>query len=131
MLLVNKETATDVKLIDFGLAKKINKSTLLNHLCGTKEYMAPELKSDKRGETGYSFPVDMWSLGVILYVLLSGVMPFTEEEDFDSYTNDVTADDMFQTVSPAARDLIQQLLDKNPDTRITAAQAVKHAWFKD
>lgn len=71
-LLKNNEDLTSIKLIDFGLSRKLGKDEIMNDVNGTPFYIAPEIL-----EGTYDKQVDMWSLGVILYILLCGVPPFS------------------------------------------------------
>jgi calcium-dependent protein kinase len=96
---------------------------------GTPHYVAPEML-----EGSYGFECDIWSLGVILYVMLSGQFPFhasTPAEVFEKIKkNDVKF--LFKEwdeVSNEAKDLIKKLLTKNPKKRYTALQAMDHSWF--
>lgn len=85
ILLVDSYNDVDVKLTDFGLAKKANQEGLKT-FCGTPQYFAPEVLSRKTSENGigrYGAAADVWSLGVVLYILLSGTFPFAEEHLFD------------------------------------------------
>lgn len=110
-----------IKLIDFGFAKVLTKHnnfrTSTN--CGTVGYTAPELIS---GAAGYSFPADIWSFGILLAELLSGVLPFEEKNDpFELQQQIVKGQIKLQKdfIDPIARDLFNKILVVEPNMRIT------------
>jgi calcium-dependent protein kinase len=119
----------EVKLIDFGCSKIFNKSSKFQGLIGTVQYIAPEvIKND------YTEKCDVWSCGVIMYVLLSGRYPFegeSEEEIEKSVLKGKISfnDPLFKTVSKYAKDLITYLLTYDPNKRPTSLQALKHPFF--
>ncbi|CAG8680007.1 27058_t:CDS:2 [Dentiscutata erythropus] len=119
-------------ITDFGLSKILkNHDDILMTACGTPGYVAPEVLSQK----GYSIPCDIWSLGVILYTVLSGYTPFWGQDQaalFDSilkgrYDFD---EDYWDHISNEAKDLINKMLTYKPSERITAHDALKHPWFE-
>jgi len=97
ILMNSKENDRDIKIIDFNISMETNHTEILTRTCGTLEYMAPELKLKK----GYSFPVDIWSSGVILYALLSGKMPFDDNENFETYKG-IVLDNEWDLISSEA-----------------------------
>ena len=119
-----------IKIIDFGLAKVLQPGEDYRAMCGTAEFVAPEIVSyDRIGPS-----TDIWSLGVIAYILLSGLSPFLGDTDLETYSNISGVrysfeDPMFDIVSPAARDFIQCLLQKNPERRPSAEQCLSHPWM--
>ncbi|CAM6071811.1 unnamed protein product [Sphagnum tenellum] len=121
----------NLKISDFGLSalpQQFRADGLLHTTCGTPNYVAPEVIDDK----GYDgAKADLWSCGIILYVLMAGYLPFDEASLMTLYKKihkaDFTCPPWF---SPAARRFILQILDPNPKTRITAAQIYKIDWFK-
>lgn len=121
----------EVKLIDFGLSKIVkSKNSSLKTMAGTPFYMAPEVI---KGE--YSSQCDSWSLGVLMYFLLCGFLPFHGEnrsQIFDRIKNGSYHLDYleFELVSPEAKNLIRKLLVNDPAKRITPDMALKDAWFQ-
>ncbi|ETO04605.1 hypothetical protein RFI_32791 [Reticulomyxa filosa] len=122
----------NMKLIDFGLAGSC-KNQLLKTPCGTPNYVAPEILRKEK----YGVSVDMWSAGVILYIILCGFPPFYDEnEDMTRlYRKIKTADfDMpspyWDNVSTDAKDLVKKLLVPDPTKRLTSAATVKHPWLQ-
>lgn len=120
-----------VKLADFGSSAKLgsNRRTLKTQV-GTSFYLAPEIIQ----KMAYGRPVDLWALGVLLYITLSGELPFPGTESDDYCRNAVNVDlefppDPWSAFSADARDFIRSLMDKNPHTRLTARDALKHAWI--
>ncbi|XGW05764.1 hypothetical protein V3C99_016264, partial [Haemonchus contortus] len=127
LLLVSKK---QVQLCDFGLA-----CTVLGPLfrvCGTPTYCAPEILR----ETGYGFPVDVWSLGVLLHVMLVGFAPFRSTERsrlFRLITQGRLHFDLpeWKGISSKARDLLSQLMSTSPSKRPVAAQIPTHPWIRE
>lgn len=122
----------DVKIIDFGLSKMITNptGTSLKSLVGTPCYVAPEVLDGQYGKE-----CDCWSLGVIMYSLLSGRLPFFSQnarELYDSiHYEPVNFDfDEFADISAQAKDLITKLLAKDKKERFTCTQAIHHEWFE-
>ena len=108
---------TTIKIADFGLARHAAASCM-ETVCGTPQYVAPEIIMGTPGNT-YSFPVDMWSAGVILFILLGGYPPFYDEHEprlfmkirQGKYSFD---DPVWDEVSDSAKDLIRRLLVVDP-----------------
>ena len=99
--------------------------------CGTLAYVAPEVLIGK----GYDQEADVWSVGVILYLLISGKLPFDSPEkraiiDKTLHCQLPLKEDVWVHASSSCRDLIKGLMDKDPKTRLTAQQAREHVWFK-
>jgi len=126
-ILVN-ETG-DLKLIDFGLSKQV-KVKKMHTIVGTPYYVAPEVLEGK-----YGLKCDIWSLGVILYILLSGYLPFGGTSVADVFDKIKEAKYSFKQkewkkVSPEAIELIKNMLEVNTKKRFNAEQCLKHSWFK-
>jgi len=121
---------TTVKIIDFGTAKQLDPGDRVKVLCGTPEFVAPEVVRYDYISTGS----DMWSLGVICYILLSGFSPFMGDTDTETYNNisSVTYDfecEEFDDISENAKDFINCLLKDKPKLRMTAEQCLEHSWL--
>ncbi|KAI0795053.1 hypothetical protein C8Q75DRAFT_748694 [Abortiporus biennis] len=116
-----------VKLGDFGFTREFDKSVLLETFCGTTGYAAPEMLLCKK----YLGPeVDVWSLGVILYTLLTGTLPF--DDDDDSIMREKVIIGEYEDpdwLSDEARDLIKNILVVDPAKRLSIAQILAHPWF--
>ncbi|CAM9777421.1 unnamed protein product [Chrysoparadoxa australica] len=130
ILLVSPDDDVDVKISDFGLAKRANKEGLKT-FCGTPQYFAPEVLKRRNTVMGmgrYGKEADMWSLGVILYILLSGTHPFHESSLYEQIRQALFsfAGPEWSAVSEAAKDLVTKLLMANPRDRLTASQALQH-----
>ncbi|XP_040268514.1 death-associated protein kinase 2-like isoform X1 [Bufo bufo] len=131
MLLEKDVPHPRIKIIDFGLAQKLEDGTVFKSLCGTPQYIAPEvINYEQLGP-----PTDMWSIGVITYILLSGLSPFQGETDAETLTNVVAGnyefdDRYFKDTSDMAKEFIQQLLLKDPRDRMTAVECLIHPWIK-
>ena len=115
------------KLADFGFAKRVGSDRTFT-ICGTPDYQAPEIIE----RTGTSMPADMWALGILLYEMLVGDPPFMSNSDdpWDTYARIIECRyTLPKYLSVTVRNLISQLLRKNPVERLTAAQARTHPWF--
>ncbi|KAK6491818.1 putative serine/threonine-protein kinase irlB isoform X1 [Huso huso] len=131
ILCVNRAT-NKIKIIDFGLARRYKPREKLKVNFGTAEFLAPEVVN----YDFVSFPTDMWSLGVITYMLLSGLSPFLGEDDNETLNNILACQwdfegEEFGNISEEAKDFISKLLIKNKCWRISATEALKHPWLSD
>ena len=119
----------NIKLIDFGTSNYFHKNEKLSLKVGTPYYIAPEIL-----KSTYNYKCDIWSLGVIMYILLSGNPPFNGPDDqailnkvkMGKYSMDIPE---FSQVSSEAKDLIQKMLTYDPEKRISAIEALRHPWF--
>jgi len=130
LLLKSKEDDSTIKIADFGFAKEISEHAGLSTQCGTPGYVAPEILEGKE----YGTEVDMWSIGVITYILLGGYPPFYDEKQANLYRKIKKGEyefdpEYWDAVSSDAKDLISKMLVVNPAKRLTAAQALRHPWF--
>ncbi|XP_028993367.1 myosin light chain kinase, smooth muscle-like [Betta splendens] len=130
IMCVNK-TGSKIKLIDFGLARRLENTGTLKVLFGTPEFVAPEVINYE----AISYPTDMWSIGVICYILLSGLSPFMGDNDNETLSNVTSAtwdfeDEAFDEISDTAKDFITKLLKKDMKARLTCAQCFEHPWLK-
>lgn len=121
-----------VKIADFGLSKVVGHETTLRTACGSPSYVAPEVLS--RSYDGYTDEVDLWSAGVILYILLCGFPPFYSEDTAELYAQIQQGRFDFPSpywdhISDGAKDLIQHLLVVDPNNRLSAVQALQHPWI--
>ncbi|BFG36560.1 hypothetical protein CerSpe_228340 [Prunus speciosa] len=120
----------NLKVSDFGLSavtEQVQPDGLLHTLCGTPAYVAPEVLA-KKGYEGAK--VDIWSCGIILFVLNSGYLPFNDQNLMVMYRKIYKGDFRFpRWTSPDLRRLISRLLDTNPETRITVDEILKDPWF--
>lgn len=119
----------NIKIADFGVSRKVIDNEILFEQCGTPAYIAPEIVR----ELGYKgYPVDIWSAGVCLYAMLYGNVPFKANQmgDLNKMILDATIE-YKDTVSEEARDLMQRMLQKNPNKRLTALESLNHKWFED
>ncbi|CAG0913427.1 unnamed protein product [Notodromas monacha] len=131
LLLASKAKGAAVKLADFGLAIEFqNDQSAWFGFAGTPGYLSPEvLKKEPYGKA-----VDIWACGVILYILLVGYPPFWDEDQHRLYAQikagayDYPSPE-WDTVTPEAKNLINQMLTVNPAKRITASEALKHPWI--
>lgn len=119
----------NIKLIDFGLCNLEDSENCLGRV-GSPEYCCPEIVDPDYGEySGYV--ADAWSCGITLYALLNGRFPFDEDQLSSIADGDYVPLTWTRTVSPQAQDLVEALLDPNPETRMTIEQALRHCWFAD
>jgi len=131
LLLKGGVVDTDVMLSDFGLSKIIGVESMMETACGTPYYVAPEVLS----ASGYDKEVDLWSVGVITYLLLCGFPPFYGESLPEVFEQIMKAEYDFPEpywtdISKEAKDLIGKLLVVDAKKRLTATQALQHPWIK-
>uniref|UniRef100_A0A8C0DYC4 Myosin light chain kinase 3 n=2 Tax=Balaenoptera musculus TaxID=9771 RepID=A0A8C0DYC4_BALMU len=131
ILCVN-QTGHQIKIIDFGLARRYKPREKLKVNFGTPEFLAPEVVNYEF----VSFPTDMWSVGVITYMLLSGLSPFLGETDAETMNFIVNCSwdfdaDTFEGLSEEAKDFVARLLVKEKSCRMSATQCLKHEWLNN
>lgn len=130
-LLVSNAPDSPIKIADFGFADFQKEGTLLREVCGSPGYIAPEIVSLRPGD-GYTIAADIWSMGVILYILLTGYPPFSAENDEDSF--ELTKKGQYdrepiESLTPAAQNLISRMLVLEPGQRLTSAEVLRHPWI--
>ncbi|OQR98221.1 protein kinase [Achlya hypogyna] len=150
-ILIVQDDVCQVKLSDFGIARRLQgprHSVVAEHSvfadesengfrprerfarahtkCGTRDYVAPEVMSGK----GYGTQADMWSIGVVLYVVLSGYAPMFGPIEGSSDLTVQFTEECWDTTSAGAKHLIRSLLVRNPDKRMTATEAMMHQWLR-
>ena len=119
-----------IKLIDFGTAKIFKPGKKMNKFIGTSYYIAPEVLKER-----YDEKCDVWSCGVILFILLCGYPPFNGNTNVDIFhaiqnQNPIFGGEEWEDITPEAKELIKLMLKKNPSDRLTAEMCLKHKWFK-
>ena len=136
-----------IKICDFGIGRILSSpDELLHDQCGTPMYMAPEILLCTK-EKGYKgFPVDIWSAGIALYIMLSGALPFSVKNENDSFLegNNNKKKNIalkkaiinnnpkkLEKISNNARDLLHGLLNKDPSKRLTCDEILNHPWLND
>ncbi|XP_008796072.1 calcium-dependent protein kinase 20-like [Phoenix dactylifera] len=130
-LFANKKETAPLKAIDFGLSVFFKPGECFNEIVGSPYYMAPEVL-----KRNYGPEIDVWSAGVILYILLCGVPPFwaeTEQGVAQAIIHSVIdfKRDPWPKVSNNAKDLVRQMLDPDPKRRLTAQQVLEHPWLQN
>mmetsp|Transcript_14737 Transcript_14737/g.41494 ORF Transcript_14737/g.41494 Transcript_14737/m.41494 type:complete len:400 (-) Transcript_14737:77-1276(-) len=137
IFLRSPDDISTARLGDFGFAVAVGCTTGHSPRCGCLEYSAPEVVLSRRGDgILYDCAVDMWSLGVVLFCVLSGGFPF-QDDDTLQLRQDVTTckfnfdAPVWEKISLEAKSVISQLIVVDPAERLTAAQALQHPWFQE
>lgn len=137
-MLVDRRATSEIKISDFGLSKILaDDGETMQTICGTRAYSAPEVNfGGQRGSARYTSKVDTWSLGVMLYVVLAAYHPF--DPYGDSGDAEIWAricrgewnfdDEVWDSISDEAKDLIQHLLSRNPSKRYGTQELLAHRW---
>ncbi|KAG6949733.1 hypothetical protein JG688_00014506 [Phytophthora aleatoria] len=130
-ILKDTESAV-IKIADFGFAKLVTEETNMSTMCGTPGYYAPEIVR----KLPYDSKCDIWSLGVIAYILLCGFPPFYDENQVEEMRKILNGDfefvaPYFDGVSQQAKDIICKMLVVQPSKRLTAQEVLDHPWFND
>ncbi|CCE83432.1 Piso0_004007 [Millerozyma farinosa CBS 7064] len=130
-ILLQNKAKTIVKLTDFGFVREFNprKRNFLSTICGTTVYMAPEIL---KGDTYSGFAIDIWSLGVILYTMLYGEMPFDEGDDLKTKAKILDKDpEFYNTVPSEAVSLVKAMLSKSPKDRPSIEEVLASPFLLD
>ncbi|KAH6803109.1 CDPK-related kinase [Perilla frutescens var. frutescens] len=130
-LFTSKEEDSTLKAIDFGLSDFVKPDERLNDIVGSAYYVAPEVL-----HRAYSTEADVWSIGVIAYILLCGSRPFWARTESGIFRAVVKAEPTYEeqpwpTLSSEAKDFVKRLLNKDPRKRMSAAQAMCHPWLRN
>mmetsp|Transcript_96330 Transcript_96330/g.132515 ORF Transcript_96330/g.132515 Transcript_96330/m.132515 type:complete len:232 (+) Transcript_96330:265-960(+) len=128
-LLYKENDDSFIKLIDFGLAKRVCKNEVMNAPNGTPYYIAPEVLKGS-----YTTQCDNWSMGVVMFIMLSGKPPFGGKSNKEIIDNVLKGEYNFNhpvwsVISDEAKDLIKKLLDRQADMRLTSEEAYNHPWI--
>ncbi|XP_076659527.1 obscurin isoform X3 [Halictus rubicundus] len=128
-LLISHTGGDDLKICDFGLSRRITQTKLMTLAYGMPEYVAPEVTNNE----GVSYSADMWSVGIITYILLSGISPFRGFNDRETLLKIRDGkwefDDRWQNISEDAKDFIRLLLMYNCERRMDVKAALTHPWI--
>jgi calcium/calmodulin-dependent protein kinase I len=130
LLLTSESDDSDIKIADFGFAKKVKSPNSLTTQCGTPGYVAPEILEGKP----YDTQADMWSLGVIVYILLGGYPPFIEQNQRELFRKIRKGqyefhEEYWGQVSDEAKNLISKLLTVDPSKRYNATETLSNSWI--
>ena len=132
VLMTSNDENADLRILDFGLSKIIGPDEKCTEPYGTLSYVAPEVLLD----IPYGKEVDLWSLGVIAYLMLSGSLPFDDRESEEEIARKTVSEDppykgsIWKKISDEAKDFIKKLLVKNPEKRMNVKEALQHEWFR-
>jgi len=137
LLLVSKSRKSKIKVSDFGLSKVSNSFSVLQTFVGSPLYIAPEIICSAETGGSYSLKSDCWSLGVILFTLLSGTQPFRQKTE-QSLHRKITEGNFskmegraWEKITNEAKNLVECLLVVNPEQRLKASQILQHKWFSN
>lgn len=131
VLMTTKDDNADIRILDFGLSKIIGPDEKCTEPYGTLSYVAPEVLLDEP----YTKEVDLWSLGIITYLLLSGSLPFDHKTNEEEIARKTVMEpppyrgSIWKKVSPEAKDFVDRLLIKDPKKRMTIKETLEHEWF--
>lgn len=132
LLLQNKHSDSEIKIADFGFAKHTKDDHSLATMCGTPGYVAPEILKKER----YGTKVDMWSMGVIMFIMMGGYPPFYADTPRDLLRATKAGkfefdEEYWGDISSGAKDLICSLLNTDPTKRVSAADILSHPWMRE
>nr|XP_055038338.1 serine/threonine-protein kinase 17A-like isoform X1 [Misgurnus anguillicaudatus]XP_055038339.1 serine/threonine-protein kinase 17A-like isoform X2 [Misgurnus anguillicaudatus] len=131
ILLTSESPLGDIKIVDFGLSRLVSSSQEIREIMGTPEYVAPEILNYEPISTA----TDMWSIGVLAYVMLTGISPFLGDDKQETFLNisqiNVSyTEEELEHLDRAAIHFIKSLLIKEPENRFTAEECLEHQWLQ-
>jgi len=131
ILMTDSSEDADIRLLDFGLSKIIGPSQNCNEPYGTLSYVAPEVLL----EQPYTKAVDLWSIGIITYLLLAGSLPFDDQDSEREIARQTIHDKVYwgsiwRKLSPEAKLFVENLLNKDPKKRMEIKQLLEHPWIQ-
>ena len=132
VLMTSCDEDSDIRILDFGLSKILGSNEKCNEPYGTLTYCAPEIIIDEP----YNKAVDLWSLGVMAYLMVSGKLPFNHQDENEIARQvvydepDYSRNPIWKELSPECKDFIQRLLQKDQNKRMTIKEALEHKWIK-
>ena len=131
IMMTNDTETSDIRLIDFGLSKLLGPNEKCEESFGTLGYVAPEVLM----EQPYDKSVDYWSIGIVAYLLITGCLPFDDEDPKEIirqtlYDNVPYPKYLWKVQTPEAKKFVGKLLQKTPDKRMKIKEALEHPWFK-
>jgi len=139
LLLSSKQPDANVKVADFGFSTNSRDDQDLYETLGTPPYMAPEiviLRNDYEDSVGYGRPVDVWALGICLYILLAGVHPYQQQDDEKMLEQIETGywpgwkrEETWSKISTEAKDLVRGMMNPDSTKRLTIMQCLEHPWL--
>jgi serine/threonine protein kinase len=130
--MTNNSDEADIRLLDFGLSKILGPSEKCSEPFGTISYVAPEVLKQKY----YGREVDIWSIGIITYLLLCGCLPFDDEKSEKEIVRQTIEDPVpyypriWKKLSSEAKNFVEGCLKKNPEERMNIKDALEHEWIK-
>jgi serine/threonine protein kinase len=131
VLMTSNDENADLRILDFGLSKIIGPDEKCTEPYGTLSYVAPEVLLD----VPYGKEVDLWSLGVITYLMLGAALPFDDKDDEEEIARKTCTEEppykgsIWKKISKEGKDFIKRLLEKKPEKRMNIKQALEHEWF--
>jgi serine/threonine protein kinase len=132
IIMTNNSDEADIRLLDFGLSKILGPSEKCSEPFGTISYVAPEVLKQKY----YGREVDIWSIGIITYLLLCGCLPFDDEKSEKEIVRQTIEDPVpyypriWKKLSSEAKNFVEGCLKKNPEERMNIKDALEHEWIK-
>ena len=132
VLMTSDDEEADIRILDFGLSKILGPYEKCDEPYGTLTYCAPEIIIDEP----YSKAVDLWSLGIMTYLMVSGKLPFNSEDE-NEIARQVVYDEpdyirnpVWKNITPECKDFIKRLLEKDQNKRMTIKELLEHKWIK-